>query len=295
MPIKDILLPLVGEPSAAAIAAIDKCTAVAGDIGARVTAVAVEQDIVVRPKVTISIDPEEVRSVSNAHGLLQAFDAATNRFGVRSEQRLEALAPEDIVANIANHARLRDLAIVPVKSYDAESERIVEGLLFGSGRPVLLCPVEFAAELAMAFNRVAIAWDHTAPAARAVADALPMLKAAASVRVVTATDAKAPAELASGAALVSHLEGARNHGNVRDGENRRQLDRKGARDLCEGPRNRPSGHGCLSPFPAERICVGGGDKNNHRAAIVLGYDVALVAGSRTGQASSYPGRRQPGN
>jgi hypothetical protein len=31
MPIKDILLPLVGEPSAAAIAAIDKCTAVAGD------------------------------------------------------------------------------------------------------------------------------------------------------------------------------------------------------------------------------------------------------------------------
>ena len=29
MPIKDILLPLVGEPSAAAIAAIDKCMAVA--------------------------------------------------------------------------------------------------------------------------------------------------------------------------------------------------------------------------------------------------------------------------
>jgi hypothetical protein len=47
MPIKDILLPLVGEPSAAAIAAI---------VGARVTAVAVEEEIVVRPKVTISDD-----------------------------------------------------------------------------------------------------------------------------------------------------------------------------------------------------------------------------------------------
>ena len=42
MAIKDILLPLVGEPSAMAIAAIDKCVAVAGDIGARVQAMAVD-------------------------------------------------------------------------------------------------------------------------------------------------------------------------------------------------------------------------------------------------------------
>jgi hypothetical protein len=38
MPIKDILLPLVGEPSAAAMAAIGKCMAATGDMGARVTA-----------------------------------------------------------------------------------------------------------------------------------------------------------------------------------------------------------------------------------------------------------------
>jgi nucleotide-binding universal stress UspA family protein len=50
-----------------------------------------------------------------------------------------------------------------------------------------------------------IAWDHTAPAARAVADALPMLQAAASVRIITATDDNTAAELESGAALVSHL------------------------------------------------------------------------------------------
>jgi len=42
MAIKDVLLPLVGEPGAAAIAAIDKCMAAAGDIGARVSAIAVE-------------------------------------------------------------------------------------------------------------------------------------------------------------------------------------------------------------------------------------------------------------
>jgi nucleotide-binding universal stress UspA family protein len=52
---------------------------------------------------------------------------------------------------------------------------------------------------------VVIAWDHTAPAARAVADALPMLQEATNVRVVTATDNATPAELDSGAALGWHL------------------------------------------------------------------------------------------
>jgi nucleotide-binding universal stress UspA family protein len=211
MAIKDVLLPLVGEPRAAAIAAIDKCMAVAGDIGARVTAMAVEEDILVRPKVTISNDldntamAEAVRSVSDAHGLLKAFDAAAVRFGVRNEQKLDRLAAADIPANFARCARLKDLTIVPVRAHDGQSEKIVERLIFESGRPILMCPEEFAAELPVVFGDVVIAWDHTAPAARAVADALPMLQSAAKVRIVTATDDKTPAELESGAALVSHL------------------------------------------------------------------------------------------
>jgi nucleotide-binding universal stress UspA family protein len=211
MPIKDVLLPLVGEASAAAIAAIEKCTAVAGDIGARVTAMAVEQDILVRPKVMISADldntaaAEEARSVSNAQKLLQAFDAAANRIGVGNEQQLMALAATDIAASIAVRARLKDLSIVPVMPHDDQAEKIVEQLIFESGRPILMCPVEYAGELAAVFDHVVIAWDHTAPAARAVGDALPWLQAAASVGIITATDSKTPAELESGKALVSHL------------------------------------------------------------------------------------------
>jgi nucleotide-binding universal stress UspA family protein len=211
MVIKDVLLPLVGEPSAAAIAAIEKCTAVAGNIGARVTAMVVEQDVLVRPKVAISSDLENttatdaVRSVSNAHDLLTVFDTAATRFGVRNEQWLQRFAAADIPANFAVWARLKDLSLVPVKPHDDLSEKIVERLIFESGRPILMCPVEFVAELAVSFDDVMIAWDHTAPAARAVADALPMLQAAANVRIVTATDNKTAAELESGAALVSHL------------------------------------------------------------------------------------------
>jgi nucleotide-binding universal stress UspA family protein len=210
MAIQDILLPLVGEPSTAAVAAIDKCTAMARNIGARVTAAA-SVEILVRPKVMISADLDNtaeaarVRSVSDAEALLKAVEVASARLGVPVEQRLYRLAAADITANLARIARLKDLSIVPVKPHDDQSEKIVERLIFESGRPVMMCPEEFASELAVPFDDVVIAWDHSAPAARAVADALPMLHAAASVRIITATDNKAPAELESGAALVSHL------------------------------------------------------------------------------------------
>lgn len=211
MPIRDILLPLVGEPSAAAIATIDKCMAMAGDIGAQVTAMAVEEDILVRPKVVISDDLDNaagtatVRSVTDSQGLLKAFDAAAIRYAVRGERRLGRIAAADIPAHLALEARLRDLSIVPVKPHDGQSEKIVERLIFESGRPILICPEEFASELEVAFDDVVIAWDHTAPAARAVADALPLLQAAATVRVVTATDERTAAQRESGAALLRHL------------------------------------------------------------------------------------------
>ena len=211
MPIRDILLPLVGEPSAAAIATIDKCMAMAGDIGAQVTAMAVEEDVLVRPKVMISDDldntavAEAVRSVTDAQGLLKAFDAAAIRYAVRGERRLGRFAAADIPAHIALEARLKDMSVVPVKPHDDQSEKIVERLIFESGRPILICPEEFAGELEVAFDDIAIAWDHTAPAARAVADALPILQAATTVRVVTATDERTAAQRESGAALVRHL------------------------------------------------------------------------------------------
>ena len=209
MPIKDVLLPLIGEPSAQALAAIDKCVAVAGDFGARVLALAIEQDVHVRPQ-AISPDldnaqmTEAVRSVTDAQGLLRAFDRAAVRFGVHNDQRLLRLAASDIADTLADHARLADLSLLPMKQ-DGSSEKLAERLLFGSGRPVLICPEERAADLSIAFDDVLIAWDHSAPAARAVADALPLLQSAARVRIITVTDSETPREISSGSALVAHL------------------------------------------------------------------------------------------
>jgi nucleotide-binding universal stress UspA family protein len=211
MPIKDVLLPLVGQPDNRAIAAIEKCVAVASDLAARVEALAMEEDVSVRPTVTIlpasgDAEPGEVaRSVTDARGLMKAFDDAAIRFGVRNTQELQQLAAADIAPVLARRARLKDLSLVPVKAHADQSESIVEHLLFESGRPILLCPEELATDLPVALDDVLIAWDHSAPAARAIADALPLLQSAASVRIVTATDKKSAEELRSGAALVDHL------------------------------------------------------------------------------------------
>src|SRR6185295_97195 len=117
--------------------------------------------------------------------------------GVRAERRLQRLSAADIADAVSDRARLTDLTLVPMKQ-DGTTEKLAERLLFGSGRPVLICPEELAADLPVAFDDVLIAWDHSAPAARAVADALPLLQSAARVRIITVTDSETLREVNSG-------------------------------------------------------------------------------------------------
>jgi nucleotide-binding universal stress UspA family protein len=214
MPIKDVFLPLVGQPRGPALAAIATCVAVAADLGARITALALEEDVFVRPKVIIpgDLDSPEAsgsRELSDVQQLLNAFTNAASRANIRAQSRSGKVPADQIASILAEHARFSDLTLVPVRPHDSRTERIIETLLFESGRPLLLCPEQHVDELRPEFENVMIAWDHSARAARAVGDALPILQAAASVRVVTVADDKADAVVQSGTALVDHL---REHG-----------------------------------------------------------------------------------
>ncbi|MET3970275.1 universal stress protein [Bradyrhizobium sp. S3.9.1] len=214
MPIKDVFLPLVGQPRGPALAAIATCVAVAADLGARITALALEEDVFARPTV---ISPGELDSaeasgsheVSDVQQLLNAFTNAASRANIRAQSRSGKVPADQIASILAEHARFSDLTLVPVRPHDSRTEHIIETLLFESGRPLLLCPEQHVDELRPEFENVMIAWDHSARAARAVGDALPILQAAASVRVVTVADDKADAVVQSGTALVDHL---REHG-----------------------------------------------------------------------------------
>lgn len=214
MPIKDVFLPLVGQPRAPALVAIEKCVAVAADLGARITALALEDEVFVRPAVVLPTDLESAeaagaRDVGDMQQLLNAFTHAASRANIRAQSRSGKVPAEQIASILAEQARFSDLTLIPVKPHDSRTEHIIETFLFESGRPLLLCPEQRADELRGEFENVMIAWDHSARAARAVGDALPILQAAASVRVVTVADDKTDAITKSGTALVDHL---REHG-----------------------------------------------------------------------------------
>lgn len=214
MPIKDVLLPLVGQPRGPALAAIEKCVALAASLDARITALALEEDVFVRPKVMLPDAPDAAGTrapfgTGDMQELLNAFTHAAACASIRFQSRSGKVPADEIASILAEHARFSDLALVPVKPHDSRTERIIETFLFKSGRPLLLCPEHRAEELRPRFENVMIAWDHSARAARAVGDALPVLQAATSVRVVTVADDKTEAIAQSGAALVDHL---REHG-----------------------------------------------------------------------------------
>lgn len=214
MPIKDVFLPLIGQPRAPTLAAIEKCVAVAADLGARITGLALEDDVFVRPKVVFPDDPEPaelsvLRETGDTQQLLNAFTNAASRAGIRAQSRSGRVPADQIASTLAEHARFSDLTLIPVTPHDSRTENIVETFLFESGRPLLLCPEQHVEALRPEFENVLIAWDHSARAARAVGDALPIIQAATSVRVVTVADDKTEAIAQSGLNLVHHL---REHG-----------------------------------------------------------------------------------
>lgn len=78
-------------------------------------------------------------------------------------------------------------------------------MIFGSGRPTIVLPEVSKRGDPLSFDVVGVAWDFSRPAARAVADALPILQLAKIVRLVTITEEKTINTRRSGIELAKHL------------------------------------------------------------------------------------------
>jgi nucleotide-binding universal stress UspA family protein len=206
MAIRDLLLPLIGDATRSTAAAIEKCVAMAAEQDARITALALDTEDASPPTVADVLGATEiVQTAPTARALCSVFETARTRFGARGDHKLKSSPIDRMIDAIAEEARLKDFSVVPIKSNDSLSEKLVERLLFETGRPVLMCPEGTADTLGTTFADIAIAWDHSAPAARAVGDALPLLKRARRIRIVTATDRATDTQRGSGVALQRHL------------------------------------------------------------------------------------------
>jgi nucleotide-binding universal stress UspA family protein len=116
-------------------------------------------------------------------------------------------APDRVYDALIEHfgrvARLRDLVVFDAGDGVLGSNRhLIEETLFGSGRPIVVVPKEGGTS---APRRISIAWDGSGRSARAVADALPLLKDAEVVSIAVVSGEKDLNGVASGADLVDYL------------------------------------------------------------------------------------------
>lgn len=119
-------------------------------------------------------------------GILQnGFEKACERAGVAQEWRTQPLSLQTGAGALLDVARCVDLIVLrqPRRSPGEGAWSAIEALVFDSGRPVLFVP--YVMRETKPIERVSIAWNGSREAARAVFDALPFIRAAGQVDILT--------------------------------------------------------------------------------------------------------------
>jgi nucleotide-binding universal stress UspA family protein len=211
MVIKEIILLLVSYPVPTSATAIQAAVRLAKGFGAHVTGVAFALEM--RSPVGLYADPlhvgsifaaERKKSEANVKELVAQFGKTATDEGVPYDSFTQHCLPADLTPHVVDHARYADLTILPVRNVD-DGQGVAEGLIFDSGRPVLLFPEAAERAPSTSLERIAVAWDHSRAAARAVADALPFLQKAKQVRAFTVQGDKPTTQSRSEAQLIGYL------------------------------------------------------------------------------------------
>jgi len=213
MSFKDVLLQLSSYPEPTPGAVIDQAVDFASAQQAHLTALTFKIEI---PRVGNAlanmlldipgmIAAEEKKSIDNARSVVALFGSAAAGRDVTHEHMIESCASSHLGAVMAEHARMHDITIIPVGEHLGLQHYVAECVVFGSGRPTLIFPEVPRRTGSLHLDVVGVAWDFSRPAARAVADALPILRHAKTVRVVTITQEKTIDTRRSSAELVKHL------------------------------------------------------------------------------------------
>ena len=190
--------------------AADYAISIAEAFDAHICGIAFVYDPIVPPSVmggipSEIIDVQRSESEKAATSAIARFEAASKRSSLSSEHRaLEASlgGAGDLFGSLARRFDLSVVGQAEPKRGPAQ-ELVIEGALFGSGRPVVVVP--YIHKSALKLDRVLICWDGSRPAARAIADAMPFLHRSQAIDVVIVASGREKTDEIPGVDIGEHL------------------------------------------------------------------------------------------
>jgi nucleotide-binding universal stress UspA family protein len=188
----------------------DFATSLAGAFDAHLAAIA----FVHRPLVPGSlldgaaagiIQAQRVAAKEAAQAAIARFEETARRNGLSAESRWLDSDYAGIAGLFALIARRFDISVVAQAKPDTvgPERQIAEAALFESGRPVLIVP--YIQKTPLKLGRMMACWDGSRSAARAIADALPILARAKTVEIFTVTGEAGKDSELEGSDIAHHL------------------------------------------------------------------------------------------
>src|SRR3569833_1183898 len=193
MDIRRILLPVPTYPDRAPDGTLESAFRLAEILGATITAQVpqLDSDQATWPAVMGAFPVnfphmmQELVTVSelNAAASCGALEKLSSEYNVTLDLRRSLTTLYPVSSTTVDLARLHDLLILPIPEISSFDRSWVEAAIFQSGRPVVLMPSD--GKSVQSIDRVVVAWDYSREAARALSDALPILRHAREVQMVT--------------------------------------------------------------------------------------------------------------
>lgn len=188
MPIKDLLVHLDDTP--ASTTRLQAALALAAACGAQVSALYLVAEPFLPGMGGRHLPAELLRehlahAKAEAETLLATARAEAERHGVTLDIVRESGSLDRLPHLLARHARHTDLTIVgqpDLAAHGVDDTALTEAAFMDSGHPALVIPRAGAAGLPP--QRALIAWDGSREAARAVSDAIPLLRFAENVLIL---------------------------------------------------------------------------------------------------------------
>lgn len=191
-------------------AAVDYSISIASSFGIHLSAVSVAYEPIAigspfESAAAVVTAADRQNNERQAEAAAEQFEKRAKKEGISSESHVVRATLDDACTWFAELARQHDISILaqPKPDHVGPEPLLIEAALFESGRPVVIVP--YIQRGGAKFDRIAVCWDGSAHAARAIHEAMPFLRRAKSVDIIQVLENGNEADSLSAAGMAEHL------------------------------------------------------------------------------------------